>query len=72
MVESYISYGTGRRKCSVARVYLKNGTGQITINGRPSEQYLMRKTLQMIVMQAFDVTDTKSKYDIYANIAAAD
>ncbi|MFB3786103.1 MAG: 30S ribosomal protein S9 [bacterium] len=68
MVESYISYGTGRRKCSVARVYLKNGTGQIIINGRPSEQYLMRKTLQMIVMQAFDVTDTKGKFDIYANI----
>ncbi|HOJ59030.1 MAG TPA: 30S ribosomal protein S9 [bacterium] len=68
MVKPYLSYGTGRRKCSVARVYMKSGTGQIIINGRPSEEYLMRKTLQMIVNQAFEVTDTQGKFDVYANI----
>ncbi len=68
MAGKHIAYGTGRRKCSVARVYLKNGTGEIIINGRPSRDYLMRETLQMIVEQPFEVTESKGKYDIYANI----
>lgn len=68
MAATHISYGTGRRKCSVARVYVKYGNGEIVINGRPSQAYLMRKTLQMIVEQPFDVTETKGKFDIYANI----
>lgn len=69
MHKGYISYGTGRRKTSVARVYLKNGTGEIVINGSKSEDYLMRKTLQMIVTQPFEVTETIGKYDVYANIS---
>ncbi|MDP8246163.1 MAG: 30S ribosomal protein S9 [Candidatus Hinthialibacter antarcticus] len=68
MGESYISYGTGRRKTSVARVYLKNGSGEIIINGRKAPNYLMRKSLEMIVNQPFDVTETVGKFDVYANI----
>jgi small subunit ribosomal protein S9 len=58
----------GRRKCSIARVYVKPGKGDIIINGKPSRDYLMRETLQMIVEQPFDVTETNGKYDIYANL----
>ncbi|MDX9754400.1 MAG: 30S ribosomal protein S9 [bacterium] len=68
MASRYISYGTGRRKNAVARVYLKNGSGEIKINGRTVSDYLMRKTLEMVVNQPFGVTDTVGKFDIYANI----
>ncbi len=69
MPKGYIAYGTGRRKTSVARVYLKNGSGEVIINGVKSDAYLMRKTLQMIVNQPFDVTETLGKFDVYANIS---
>ncbi len=68
MTDQYISHGTGRRKNSIARVYLKNGTGEIIVNGRKSDDYLMRKTLEMIIRQPFGVTDTTGKFDVYANI----
>ncbi len=68
MATQYISYGTGRRKTSIARVYLKEGTGDIVINGKKSSDYLMRKTLEMVIQQPFDVTETSSKFDVYANI----
>jgi small subunit ribosomal protein S9 len=68
MVGKHISYGTGRRKNAIARVYLKNGSGEIKINGRSVSDYLMRKTLEMVVNQAFDVTDTNGKFDVYANV----
>lgn len=68
MAGTHLSYGTGRRKCSIARVYLRPGTGEIVINGRPSREYLMRKTLQMIIEQPFEVTSSKGKFDVYANI----
>ena len=45
------NYGTGRRKSSVARVFMKRGTGKIVINGRPLEQYFNRETGRMVVMQ---------------------
>lgn len=69
MPKGYLSYGTGRRKTSVARVYLKSGSGEVIINGMKSDAYLMRKTLQMIVNQPFDVTETQGKFDVYANIS---
>ncbi|RJP22937.1 MAG: 30S ribosomal protein S9 [Candidatus Omnitrophota bacterium] len=68
MTQQYLSYGTGRRKTSVARVYLKSGTGEIIVNGKKSDEYLMRKTLEMVVRQPFGVTETVGKFDIYANI----
>ena len=58
---------TGRRKTSSARVRLKNGTGQITINGIPSLVYLERPTLQMIIEEPLIVTGMKDKYDVTAS-----
>lgn len=57
---------TGRRKNAVARVRMKLGTGQITINGRPIDAYLARKTLEMIARQPFDVTETAGRFDVRA------
>ncbi len=56
-------YGTGRRKESVARVYLTPGTGKITVNKREFEDYFPQDTLKIIVMQPFNATETAGKYD---------
>ena len=62
-------YGTGRRKSSVARVHLfPNGTGSITINGRPLDDYFGLETLKLIVRQPFAATDTMGKFDIEATV----
>lgn len=61
-------YGTGRRKTSVARVWLKPGEGTITINAEGVEKYLPRKTLQMIIRQPFDATNTAGRYDVHATV----
>ena len=61
-------YGTGRRKKSVARVRLYPGTGEITINGRPIDEYFGLETLKLIVNQPFGVTGTQGKFDIVANV----
>ena len=62
-------YGTGRRKQSVARVHLiPNGTGVITINGRDIDDYFGLETLKLIINQPFDVTGTRGKFDIVANV----
>jgi small subunit ribosomal protein S9 len=63
------NYGTGKRKNAVARTRVTNGTGQITINGRPYEEYFPRKTLQMIVQQALKLTKLVDKFDIKVNVA---
>ena len=65
--QSYF-YGTGRRKSSVARVRVYNGTGKITINDRDIDDYFGLETLKLIVNQPFGVTDTVGKYDIIANV----
>ena len=56
-------YGTGRRKSSVARVYLVPGTGKITINKRDIDEYLGLETLKIIVRQPLEATKTVGKYD---------
>ena len=62
-------YGTGRRKSSVARVHLfPNGTGSITINGRPLDDYFGLETLKLIVRQPFAATDTMGKFDVEATV----
>lgn len=58
-------YGTGRRKTSVARVFLREGTGQITINRHPLEEYFPVKRLQTTVRQPLMLTDTLNKFDVY-------
>jgi small subunit ribosomal protein S9 len=59
---------TGRRKTSVARVFLKQGKGRITINSRSLQEYFGRETARMIVMQPFDVTQTAGNFDIDVNV----
>lgn len=58
-------YGTGRRKTSVARVFLREGTGHITINRHPLEEYFPVKRLQTTVRQPLMLTDTLNKFDVY-------
>ena len=58
----------GRRKASVARVYLKEGKGKITINKRDHKEYFTTDVLQYKVFQPFDLTDTKGKYDATINV----
>ena len=61
-------YGTGKRKSSVARVYMNAGTGKITVNSRSFEDYFSRDTLRMIINQAFQLTDTENKFDLSINV----
>ncbi|MEE1144122.1 MAG: 30S ribosomal protein S9 [Acutalibacteraceae bacterium] len=61
-------YGTGRRKSSVARVRVYNGTGKITINGRDIDDYFGLETLKFIVRQPIALTDTLDKFDIVCNV----
>ena len=61
-------YGTGRRKQSIARVYLTPGTGKITINKRDIDNYLGLETLKVVVRQPLVVTDTLSKFDVLVNV----
>ena len=62
-------YGTGRRKTSVARVRLVPGDGKITVNGRTLEDYFGLKTLEYVVMQPLNLTETAGKYDVIVNVA---
>lgn len=61
-------YGTGRRKSSVARVYLTPGTGKVTINKRDMDDYFGLETLKLIVNQPFVVTNTTGKFDVLVNV----
>ncbi len=61
-------YGTGRRKSSVARVYLFPGTGKITINKRDIDDYLGLETLKVIVRQPLEATGTVDKFDVLVNV----
>ena len=59
---------TGRRKTSVARVRLERGSGQFTLNGRPLQDYFPTETLQALVRQPFDVTESAGQFDVVARI----
>ncbi|MBO4799862.1 MAG: 30S ribosomal protein S9 [Lachnospiraceae bacterium] len=61
-------YGTGRRKSSVARVYMAPGTGKITINKRDIDDYFGLETLKVVVRQPLEATETAGKYDITVNV----
>ena len=61
-------YGTGRRKKSIARVYLVPGTGNITINKRDIDEYLGLETLKLIVRQPLVATETTDKFDVLVNV----
>jgi len=61
-------YGTGRRKTSVARVFLRPGQGRITVNRRPFEDYFPRETLRLIVVQPLELTGTTGQLDVLVNV----
>ena len=61
-------YGTGRRKDSVARVYLRPGKGEIVVNKRPVEDYFGRETLKMVLRQPLELTESLKKFDIFINV----
>ena len=61
-------YGTGRRKKSIARVYLVPGTGKITINKRDIDEYFGLDTLKVIVRQPLAATETEGKFDVLVNV----
>ncbi len=67
MIGSYY-YGTGRRKTSVARVFLKRGSGKVVINGRPMDQYFARETGRMVARQPLELTNHLDAFDVMVNV----
>ncbi len=61
-------YGTGRRKSSVARVFIKPGKGSFIVNDKPVDEYFSRETGRMVVRQPLVLTDSESKFDIKVNV----
>ena len=64
-------YGTGRRKSSTARVFIRPGKGDITINNRPLDEFFGRKTARMIVRQPLELTQADGQFDVIVRSAAA-
>jgi len=67
MIGEY-NYGTGRRKSSVARVFIKKGTGQFIVNGKPLTEYFARETGQMVARQPLVLTENVETFDIKVNV----
>ena len=62
------AYATGKRKNSIARVWIKPGSGKVTVNGRDQEVYFARPVLRLIIAQAFEVTERIDSYDVVATV----
>jgi len=62
------SYATGKRKDAVARVWIKPGSGKVTVNGKEQNTYFARPVLQMILRQPFTVSGTEDQFDVYATV----
>jgi small subunit ribosomal protein S9 len=62
------NYGTGRRKSATARVFIKPGTGEITVNKRRFEDYFQNETHRMVIRQPLHLTDSVGKFDIHVNV----
>lgn len=67
-VASQSNYGTGRRKTAVARVYIKPGSGKITVNDKPVDQFFSRETGRMLVRQPLEVINMQTSFDIFVNV----
>jgi small subunit ribosomal protein S9 len=67
MIGNY-NYGTGRRKSAVARVFIKVGTGQIIVNGKPAAEYFSRETGLMVIRQPLELTGNVERFDIKINV----
>ncbi|MBS1724048.1 MAG: 30S ribosomal protein S9 [Armatimonadetes bacterium] len=68
MAKGAISYGTGRRKCAIARVWIKPGEGNITINDRDFKEYLCRPVLEILVKSPFEQLGIDGRYDVVARV----
>ena len=62
------AYATGKRKDAVARVWIKPGSGKVTVNGKPMAEYFARPVLQMILKQPFEITNTVGQFDVVATV----
>ena len=62
-------YGTGRRKTAAARVFLRPGTGKVTVNGRSFDRYFGNEMLKMVVKQPLAITETLDKFDVFVRLA---
>ena len=62
------NYGTGRRKSSVARVFIKSGSGKFVVNGKPLESYFARETGRMVATQPLVLTNNTNSFDIMVNV----
>jgi small subunit ribosomal protein S9 len=60
------TYATGKRKTAIARIWLKAGTGAITVNGKPCDDYFERETSRMILRQAFELLEAQDQFDVWA------
>jgi small subunit ribosomal protein S9 len=67
MIGNY-NYGTGRRKSAVARVFIKAGSGQIIVNGKPAAEYFSRETGLMVIRQPLELTGNTERFDIKVNV----
>ena len=67
MIGNY-NYGTGRRKSAVARVFIKTGTGIITVNGKAAAEYFSRETGLMVIRQPLELTNNVERFDIMVNV----
>jgi len=67
MIGNY-NYGTGRRKSAVARVFIKTGSGKITVNGKAAAEYFCRETGLMVIRQPLELTNNVDRFDIMVNV----
>ena len=65
---SNVFYATGRRKTSAARVFLKEGSGKIVVNGKQLDEYIVDPTRRQLVLQPFEVTSTKGQFDAFVTV----
>lgn len=65
---SDVYYATGRRKTSAARIFLKEGSGQISVNGKKLDDYIVDATRRQLVLQPLEITKTKGKFDIFITV----
>jgi small subunit ribosomal protein S9 len=63
------AYATGKRKSSVARVWIKPGAGKVTVNGRDQDEYFARAVLRMLISQPFAMTSRDGQYDVFCTVA---
>ena len=68
MAETIQNYGTGRRKSATARVFLRPGSGEITVNKRKFEDYFQNETHRMVIRQPLHLTDSVTKFDVMVNV----